>query len=108
MRSPARTESGGLSGAPLFAPSTRLLARLALRLEGRLPLIGVGGVSSAADAYAKLRAGATAVQLYTSFVYEGPGLVRRLVRALAEHLAADGLTSTAAAIGRDVERWAAA
>lgn len=108
LTSAAAAESGGLSGAPLFARSTRLLARMASRLAGAAPLIGVGGVSTGAHAYAKIRAGADAVQLYTAFIYEGPGLVRRIVRELGELLDRDGFTSLAEARGRDAERLAAA
>ena len=77
FRSPLAAEAGGLSGRPLFERSTRLLARLAVRLAGRVPLVGVGGIATGADAYAKLRAGATALQLYTAMVYQGPGIVAR-------------------------------
>jgi dihydroorotate dehydrogenase len=106
LSSPSRAEAGGLSGRPLFARSTRTLARVALLTEGRLPLVGVGGVASAADAYAKLRAGATAVQLYTGLVYGGLGLVAAILRGLDALLAADGLASAAEAVGRDAETWA--
>jgi dihydroorotate dehydrogenase len=82
LRSAHKGEAGGLSGRPLFALSTRVLARFATRLRGRLPLVAAGGVSDADTAYAKIRAGATAVQLYTALVYEGPGLVARLLRGL--------------------------
>ena len=75
---PLAAEAGGLSGRPLFPRSTRLLARMAVRLGGRVPLIGVGGVATGADAYAKIRAGAAAVQLYTALIYQGPGVVRRI------------------------------
>ncbi|RMD87714.1 MAG: quinone-dependent dihydroorotate dehydrogenase [Alphaproteobacteria bacterium] len=101
LGSPRRQEAGGLSGAPLFAPSTALLAEMYRRTEGRLPLIGVGGVMSAADAYAKIRAGASLVQLYTGLVYEGPGLVRRIKRDLSGYLARDGFRSLAEAVGAD-------
>lgn len=82
LRSPAADEAGGLSGAPLTARSTAVIRAIHDRTGGRLPIVGVGGVASADDARAKLDAGATLVQLYTGLVYEGPGLVRRLVRAL--------------------------
>ena len=75
LQSPARTEQGGLSGRPLFAPSTALLAEMHQMTEGKLPLIGAGGIASAEDACAKLEAGATLLQLYTALVYEGPGLL---------------------------------
>ena len=71
-------EAGGLSGPPLFARSTELLARFHRLTRGRVPLIGVGGIASGADAYAKIRAGASLVQLYTALVYQGPGLVARI------------------------------
>ncbi|MGF1641496.1 MAG: quinone-dependent dihydroorotate dehydrogenase [Rhodospirillales bacterium] len=97
-----RGEAGGLSGRPLLAPSTAVLAQLYRLTEGRLPLIGVGGVAGGADAYAKIRAGASLVQLYTALVYEGPRLVARTGRELARLLRADGLASVAEAVGRDV------
>ncbi|MFQ5348173.1 MAG: quinone-dependent dihydroorotate dehydrogenase [Rhodothalassiaceae bacterium] len=101
LRSRWRQEAGGLSGAPLFAPSTALLAEIYRLTAGRLPLVGVGGVMSAADAYAKIRAGASLVQLYTGLVYEGPGLVRRIRRELPVYLARDGFRSVREAVGAD-------
>jgi dihydroorotate dehydrogenase len=95
-------EAGGLSGRPLFAPSTALLADLFRLTRGRLPLIGVGGVFGADDAYAKIRNGASLVQLYTGLVYRGPGLVTEIKRGLAARLAADGFTHIADAVGMDV------
>ncbi|MGH7114080.1 MAG: quinone-dependent dihydroorotate dehydrogenase [Stellaceae bacterium] len=92
-------ESGGLSGRPLFAPSTAVLAEIYRLTQGRLPLIGVGGVASAADAYAKIRAGASLVQLYTALVFEGPALVERIKQGLADLLRRDGFASTGEAIG---------
>jgi dihydroorotate dehydrogenase len=80
---PHAEEAGGLSGAPLRAASTAVIRALAGELRGRLPIIGVGGVSSAADAREKLDAGATLVQVYTGLVYRGPGLVREIVDGLA-------------------------
>ncbi|MFO8148625.1 MAG: dihydroorotate dehydrogenase (quinone), partial [Gillisia sp.] len=79
LTSPAQVQSGGLSGRPLFEKSTRVLARLSLLTDGTMPLIGVGGVASAEDAYAKIRAGATAVQLYSALVYVA---IRKLIRAV--------------------------
>jgi dihydroorotate dehydrogenase len=93
-------EAGGLSGRPLMAPSTAALAAFAQRLGGRLPLVGVGGVASLDDVLAKFAAGASAVQLYTALVFEGPGLARRLNRALAAHLRAHGLESPSDLVGR--------
>jgi dihydroorotate dehydrogenase len=97
-------ESGGLSGRPLLAPSTALLGEMYRRLEGRLPMIGVGGIASGADAYAKIRAGASLVQLYSALVFEGPGLVRRIKNELAALLARDGFASVGAAVGADHRR----
>ena len=99
LRGRARAESGGLSGAPLLAPSTRVLADLYRLTEGRLPLDGVGGIASGADAYTKIRAGASLVQLYTGLVYEGPGVVGRIKRELAGLLERDGFKSVADAVG---------
>jgi dihydroorotate dehydrogenase len=92
-------ETGGLSGRPLFASSTALLADMYRLTQGRLPLIGVGGIASAADAYAKIRAGASLVQLYTALVFEGPDLVRRIKSGLAALLRDDGFASIAVAVG---------
>jgi dihydroorotate dehydrogenase len=94
-----RSEAGGLSGAPLMALSTRVLARFHQAAQGRLALIGAGGVASGADAYAKIRAGASVVQLYSALVYEGPGLVTRIRRDLAARLKADGFARVADAVG---------
>ena len=99
LRSHFAKESGGLSGAPLFDLSTRMLAQTFLRVEKQFPLIGVGGVDSAEAALAKIDAGATLVQLYSALVYEGPGLVTRIKRGLAETLARDG-EALAARIGK--------
>lgn len=99
-------ESGGLSGGPLFAPSTRALAIAHLAARGRLPLVGVGGVGSAEDAYAKIAAGARLVQLYTAMVYEGPGLPARIVTGLDRLLERDSLT-VETLCGRDAAKWAA-
>jgi dihydroorotate dehydrogenase len=92
-------EAGGLSGAPLMGLSTEVLSQFAQASAGRLALIGVGGIGSGADAYAKIRAGASAVQLYSALVFEGPGLVTRIKRDLAARLRADGFASVSAAVG---------
>lgn len=94
-------ETGGLSGQPLFEHSTAVLKQLYGFVGGKVPLIGVGGVSSGAQAYAKIRAGASAVQLYSALVYEGPGLVGRIKTELAALLRRDGFKSVAEAVGRD-------
>jgi dihydroorotate dehydrogenase len=80
---PRAVEAGGLSGRPLFRRSTSVLARLATALRGRVPLIGVGGILTGADAHAKAEAGAALVQLYTGFVYRGPALIAEARKALA-------------------------
>jgi dihydroorotate dehydrogenase len=94
-------EAGGLSGRPLFEPSTRILAQTALRVEGRIPLIGVGGVDSAEAAWAKIRAGASLVQLYSALVYKGPALIGDIKRGLLRELEKSGLPSLHQAVGRD-------
>ncbi len=99
LTDPHAGEAGGLSGVPLFGPSTAVLGALYRLTGGRIPIIGVGGVSSGADAYAKIRAGATLVQLYTALIYQGPGLVARIKRELAACLRADGFGSIAEAVG---------
>ncbi len=100
-----RAEKGGLSGRPLFERSTRVLARLSQLTDGRLPLIGVGGVASVEDAYAKIRAGATAVQLYTAMVYQGLSLVPRIAQGLDRLLERDGFATVAAAVGTARGDW---
>ena len=102
LRSPRRGEAGGLSGAPLAALSTEVLRRTARRVERQFPLVGCGGVGSGADAYAKIRAGATLVQLYSMMVYEGPPIVRRIKDELAALLARDGFASVNDAVGADL------
>jgi dihydroorotate dehydrogenase len=99
LKSRYRQETGGLSGAPLMAPATRLLAEAFAEIKGRVPLVGVGGVASADDAWAKIRAGASLVQLYSALVFEGPGLVPRILDGLAERLRADGFARVQDAIG---------
>jgi dihydroorotate dehydrogenase len=96
-----RDEVGGLSGPPLLEPSTQLLARMHRRVGRRVALIGVGGVASAADAYAKIRAGASLVQLYTALIYDGPGIALRIARDLDRLLAADGFAHVSEAVGAD-------
>ncbi len=92
---------GGLSGKPLTGRATRLIRYLYTKTEGRLPLIGVGGIASAGDAYARIRAGASLVQLYTGLVYEGPGLIRRIKEGLVALLERDGFAGIREAVGVD-------
>src|SRR3954453_13764862 len=101
LRSPHAREAGGLSGPPLFAPSTEVLRDMYRLTHGRLPLIGVGGVAGADDAYAKMRAGASLVQLYTALVFKGAGLLGRIKSGLAERLRRDGFASVGDAVGAD-------
>lgn len=99
LKSKYASERGGLSGAPLLEPSTALLAEFYKALGGALPLIGVGGVSSPRDAYRKILAGASLVQLYTALIYQGPGLVSRILDELPGFLDVDGFASIAEAVG---------
>ena len=100
LKSPHASESGGLSGKPLFEPSTRMLAAMHARLNGAVTLIGVGGIASGADAYAKIRAGATLVQLYSALALQGPGLVQRIKKELSACLARDGFARITDAVGK--------
>ena len=100
LRSPLKTEAGGLSGAPLLELSTRVLGQFFERTRsGPIRLIGAGGIGSGADAYAKIRAGASAVQLYSLLALSGPGLIGDIKRDLAALLKADGFGSVSEAVG---------
>jgi dihydroorotate dehydrogenase len=101
LRTPSR-EEGGLSGRPLARRATEVLRVLFRAVEGKLPLIGVGGIFSAQDAYARIRAGASLVQIYTGLIYEGPFLPRRIVRGLLNILTDEGLGHLREAIGKGV------
>jgi dihydroorotate dehydrogenase len=96
-----RGETGGLSGRPLFELSTAVLADMFRLTLGRVTLVGVGGVGGGAEAYAKIRAGASLVQLYSALIYHGPALVPRIKRELAALLRRDGFDSLSAAVGAD-------
>lgn len=102
LKSKLHGEQGGLSGLPLFELSTEVLARMYRLTGGRIPLIGVGGIASAEDAYKKIRSGASLVQLYTALVYQGFGLVREIVSELPALLKRDGFTNLRDAVGVDV------
>lgn len=104
--SPHRGEAGGLSGRPLFARATRMLARVYLLTEGKVPLIGVGGIDSGEAALAKIRAGASLIQLYTGMIYCGAGLIDEIKRTLLAAMEAEGATSLIALTGGDAEKWA--
>ncbi len=103
LKSPHASEKGGLSGAPLKQRSLEVLRKFRRATRGRLPLIGVGGIETADDAYQRIRAGASAVQVYTAMVYEGPSLGARIAEGLATCLAKDGFASVADAVGVDVK-----
>jgi dihydroorotate dehydrogenase len=105
MRSPYANESGGLSGAPLFALSNTVLARAFLAARGRLTMIGVGGVFSGADVLTKIRAGASLVQLYTGFSYHGPALIPRLKAELTVALKVAGFARVQDAVGTAAEEF---
>ena len=101
LRSGNAKETGGLSGAPLFESSTAMLRRMYELTEGKLPIIGVGGIASGSEAYAKFRAGASLVQLYSAMVYQGPAMVTRIKHELLDLLTRDGFASLAEAVGVD-------
>ncbi|PHO03353.1 dihydroorotate dehydrogenase (quinone) [Rhodobacteraceae bacterium 4F10] len=105
LQSEHKAEAGGLSGAPLFEKSTRVLARMSELTDGKLPLIGVGGISNAEQAYAKICAGASAVQLYTALVYGGLSLAEEVVRGLDALLERDGFANVADAVGSKRKEW---
>ena len=105
LHSPHKTQAGGLSGAPLFEKSTRVLAQLSQLTEGRIPLIGVGGVGDAQQAYEKIRAGASAVQLYTAMVFGGLGLAADIARGLERLLERDRFETVAQAVGSGRGQW---
>jgi len=102
LKSAQKDEAGGLSGAPLMDASTDVLAAFARELKGEFDLIGAGGIASGADAYRKIRAGAHAVQLYSAMIYEGPGLAERINRELVRLVQADGFTTLAEAVRKDL------
>ena len=105
LKSSNQTQPGGLSGAPLFEKSTRSLARLSHLTQGRLPLIGVGGIATPEDAYAKIRAGACAVQFYTALVYHGLSLATDLAKGLDALLQRDGYAHVSEAVGTRRSDW---
>ncbi len=105
LKSAHKDEIGGLSGAPLFEKSTRVLAKLSERLNGDIPLIGVGGIGNADQAYAKICAGASAVQFYTAMVFGGISLAREIALGLDQLLARDGFANVKDAVGRKRKDW---
>ncbi len=105
LKSAHQSEIGGLSGRPLFEKSTRILAHLSRLTDGKLPLIGVGGIEDAETAHAKIRAGASALQLYSALVYGGFSLVAEILQGLDALLARDGHASIAEAVGTGRDAW---
>jgi dihydroorotate dehydrogenase len=105
LQSTDRGQAGGLSGAPLFEKSTRVLAQLSQLTDGKIPLIGVGGISTAEQAFAKLRAGASAVQIYTAMVYHGLSLATEIAKGLDALLAQHSFATTAQATGTGRADW---
>ena len=101
LKSRYASEQGGLSGEPLKALALETLRKFRQASGGAIPLIGVGGIASADDAWARIRAGASLVQLYTAMVYEGPGIARRIARGLAQRLGREGFASIAEAVGTE-------
>ncbi|KAL6262764.1 hypothetical protein P5V15_005554 [Pogonomyrmex californicus] len=101
---PNKQESGGLSGAPLTNLSTAMISDMYRRTRGRIPIIGVGGVFSGSDVYDKIKAGASLVQLYTSYIYNGPPIVSKIKRELCEILETNGFSSVTDAIGKEANR----
>lgn len=101
LKSSRAKESGGLSGEPLKPLALKALREFRSASGGQLPLIGVGGIATAEDAWERIRAGASLVQLYTAMVYEGPGLARRIARGLAERLKREGFANIAEAVGTE-------
>ncbi len=105
LSSPHKNEAGGLSGVPLFEKSTRVLAQLSDITQGEIPLIGVGGIATGAQAYAKIRAGASAVQIYSALVYGGLSLAAEIAQELDRLLEQDGFATVADAVGSGREAW---
>ena len=113
LKSAAKTEKGGLSGKPLKEKSTETIREMLLRgvgvkrryrlTEGKVPIIGVGGIASGEDAYEKIKAGASAVEVYSALVYHGMGLVPKIKKELSELLEKDGYAIVSEAVGKDVE-----
>ncbi|KAL3860217.1 hypothetical protein ACJMK2_010373 [Sinanodonta woodiana] len=103
LHSPQKVETGGLSGQPLKELSTKTVQDMYVLTKGRIPIIGVGGISSGEDAYKKIRAGASLIQLYTALIYEGPPVIKRIKRELEQLLKQDGYNNVSEAVGADVK-----
>lgn len=105
LKSRHASEAGGLSGAPVFEKSTRVLAQLSKATDGKIPLIGVGGISSADDAWAKIMAGASALQIYTGLIYGGLSLISEILSGLDSHMERAGFTHLEQAKGTGRDAW---
>jgi len=105
LRAAERSETGGLSGAPLFELSTTMLAETWKRVENQFPLIGAGGIHDAQSAIDKIEAGASLLQLYSALVFEGPGLIGRIKRGLADHMRAGNIASISQLTGARAQEW---
>ena len=105
LKSPLGVEPGGLSGRPISAIVTKFIAHIHRITRGRVPIIGVGGIFTAQDAYDKIKAGANAVQIYTGWVFEGPGTITRINRGLLRLMERDGLKQISEAVGGGVGAW---
>ncbi|XP_014235921.1 dihydroorotate dehydrogenase (quinone), mitochondrial [Trichogramma pretiosum] len=103
LLSEAKDENGGLSGAPIASLSTRCIANMYQLTNGRIPIIGVGGIFSGADAYGKLKAGASLIQIYTAFTYHGPPIVGRIKRELSQLLHDDGINNISEVVGKEAK-----
>jgi dihydroorotate dehydrogenase len=104
LKSPNGAEPGGLSGRPITAKVTSFVSHIYKETRGRLPIIGVGGIFNSEDAYEKIKAGASAVQIYTGWIYEGPGAVKRINLGLRRLLERDGLKNISEAVGVAAKR----
>jgi dihydroorotate dehydrogenase len=101
LKSPAGREPGGLSGRPITKVATGFISHIYRATQGRVLVVGVGGIFNAEDAYDKIKAGASAVQIYTGWVYEGPGAVKRINRGLLSLIERDGLKHLSEAVGME-------
>ena len=101
LKSENKIEDGGLSGKPLTQMSTEMIADMYRRTKGTIPIVGVGGIFSGNDAYAKIKAGASLIQIYTSFIFHGPPLVARIKKELNDLISQDGYSSVAQAVGKN-------
>ena len=105
LTSAYRDQKGGLSGRPLFERSTRILAKISAATDQKIDIIGVGGISSAEDAYAKIQAGACAVQIYSAMVYQGLSLIPKIAKGIDARLASDGFETVRHATGTNTNSW---